>query len=312
MNLSDKSHKSSLKPLYLTAYKQGIFKQRIQKGKELLKNCSLCPRSCEIDRYQEPGTVCKTGRLARVSSCFPHLGEESCLTGFRGSGTIFFGSCNLRCVFCQNWDISHTNTGKEVSPEELAFKMIHLQDIGCHNINFVTPSHVVVQILEALPIAIEMGLRVPLVYNTSIYDSNTSLALLNGIVDIYMPDFKFWSKTSAKRYSNAPDYPEIARRNLKLMHQQVGDLVLDEHGIAKCGLLVRHLVMPEHMDDTRQILYFLAKEISQDTMVNVMFQYRPEGKVSRKSYPELNRFLTRSERVRATELAKEVGLTRFA
>lgn len=312
MNLSDKSHKSSFKPLYLTTHKQGVFEQRIQKGKELLKNCSLCPRSCEIDRYQEPGTICKTGRLARVSSCFPHLGEESCLTGFRGSGTIFFGSCNLRCIFCQNWDISHTNAGKEVSPEELASMMIHLQDIGCHNINFVTPSHVVIQILEALPAAIDMGLRIPLVYNSSAYDSSTSLDLLSDIVDIYMPDFKFWSKTSAKRYSNAPDYSEIARRNLKLMHQQVGDLVLDEHGIAKRGLLVRHLVMPEHKEDTRQILSFIAREISSNTMVNVLFQYRPEGKVSRRTYPELNRFLTRSERTHAIELAKEAGLTRFA
>lgn len=307
LELSTKEH---FAPAYLAAYRSGVLEERIQQGEELLRNCVLCPRECELDRTQSAKTVCKLGRRARVSSFFPHLGEEACLTGFHGSGTIFFTSCNLRCVFCQNWDISHTQDGREVEPEELAAMMIQLQDRGCHNINFVTPSHVVVQILESLQVAVERGLRLPLVYNTSAYDSSTNLALLEGIVDIYMPDFKFWSPDSAKRYLKAPDYPQVARRNFRIMHRQVGDLVVDEYGIARRGLLVRHLVMPGLQEDSRRIFSFLAREISPDTVVNVMFQYRPEGRAER--YPELNRVLERGERRRALQVALEAGLHRWA
>ena len=309
---SIKTRPGSFKPCYLEAWKQGVLNQKIETGRTLMQNCVLCPRRCEINRFKEAKGVCRTDYRCRVSSYFPHFGEESCITGFRGSGTIFFTSCNLRCVFCQNWDISHNNRERPVSPEELAQMMIHLQERGCHNINLVTPSHVVVPILEALAVAVERGLCLPIVYNTSAYDSPESLDLLDGIVDIYMPDFKFWSGATSKRYAKAPDYAVVARRNMRIMHEQVGDLTLDEFGIARRGLLIRHLVMPNHEEESREILTFIAREISPETMVNVMFQYRPEYKVSVSRYPEINRTLTAGERARALEIAASAGLKRFA
>jgi putative pyruvate formate lyase activating enzyme len=300
------------RPRYLQAWRQGTLREKIEQGLTWMADCALCPRECRVNRLEVGGGTCKIGRQARVSSYFPHFGEEECITGYRGSGTIFFTSCNLRCVFCQNWDISHSHRGRDVTPVELARMMIHLQELGCHNINFVTPSHVVVPILEALELAIEMGLRIPLVYNTSAYDSRENLELLDGIVDIYMPDFKFWSAAVSKRYLKAPDYPEVARRNLKIMHRQVGDLIVDAWGVAVKGLLVRHLVMPNLPVETDRILSFLATEISPETMVNVMFQYRPNGKVNTASYPELNRILTVRERSHALHLVRTAGLTRLA
>lgn len=298
-------------PVYLNTCKDGLLLKKIRQGRRILKNCALCPRNCQIDRYQEPGTVCGTGNRARVSSYFPHYGEETCLTGNKGSGTIFFSGCNLRCVFCQNWDISHDTAGQEVSPEEIATMMIKLQDQGCHNINLVTPSHVVIPILEGLELAVKRGLRLPIVYNTSAYDSLDSLRLLEGIVDVYMPDFKFWSVDSAKRYMNAADYPETTRRNLKEMYRQVGDLETDASGIARRGLMVRHLVMPGHLEDTRQILRFISREISRNTAINIMYQYRPENQVTREKYNEINRHPTPAEYKQALYLAREAGLYRF-
>lgn len=295
-------------PRYIRAHRNSILESKILEGEALLKNCKLCPRNCEVNRYLQEGKVCATMKYPRISSYFPHFGEESCLVGFRGSGTIFFTSCNLRCVFCQNWDISHTCNGREVTPLELAQIMIDLQNQGCHNINFVTPSHVVVPILKAINQAAAMGLTIPLVYNTSAYDSVESLNLLNGIIDIYMPDFKFWYRKSANKFMNASDYPKVARRNLKIMHRQVGDLRVDDQHIAMKGLLVRHLILPNHLKDTHQIIQFIASKISMKTALNIMFQYHPEYKVGINRYPELNRLLSLEERKYAKRLKQEAGL----
>ena len=299
-------------PRYLLAHRTGRLKEKIQRGRKLLENCRLCPRNCEVNRFEESGKICQIGHFAKVSNHFPHFGEEACLTGFNGSGTIFFISCNLRCVFCQNWDISHSNNGRGVQPEELANIMMDLQDRGCHNINFVTPSHVVVQILEALEIAINLGLYLPLVYNTSAYDSEISLELLDGIIDIYMPDFKFWNPQSAKLFLNAQDYPEIAKRNLKNMYRQVGDLQLDDNGIVYKGLLIRHLVMPGQLNDTKHILNFIANEISIESAVNVMFQYHPKYITNSAKFESINRLLTESERETALEYKTHSGLPDYS
>jgi putative pyruvate formate lyase activating enzyme len=245
-----------------------------------------------------------------VSSVFPHHGEEDCLRGWAGSGTIFFSRCNLRCVSCQNFDISWEGHGRPVTAEQLAGQMLRLQDLGCHNINFVTPSHVVPQILEALVMAAERGLHLPLVYNTGGYDRVETLRWLDGVVDIYMPDFKFWKPETAQELANAADYPVVARAAIKEMHRQVDDLVLDAHGLARRGLLVRHLVMPGGLDETREILRFLAREVSPDTFVNVMPQYRPEGFASQ--YPAIARPLSRTEFQDAVRIAQEEGLRRLA
>ena len=245
-----------------------------------------------------------------VNSFFPHHGEEDCLRGWNGSGTIFFSRCNLRCVFCQNFDVSWEAEGQPVTADQLANEMLYLQDVGCHNINFVTPSHVVPEILESLLLAAGHGLRLPLVYNTGGYDRVDTLRWLDGVVDIYMPDFKFWKPETAQELANAPDYPEVARAAIKEMHRQVGDLVLDDHGLARRGLLVRHLVMPGGLDETREILRFLAGEVSPDTFVNVMPQYRPEGLAS--CFPAIARPLKNDEFQAAVAIAREEGLRRLA
>jgi putative pyruvate formate lyase activating enzyme len=252
---------------------------------------------------------CRTGRLAKVAAHHPHFGEEAPLVGSSGSGTIFFSNCNLGCVFCQNYEISHLGEGEEVTARQLAAMMVHLGQQGCHNINLVTPSHVVPQILEALPQAIEGGLSIPLVYNTSGYDEVDTLRLLEGIVDIYMPDFKFWSGESSRRFAKAEDYPEKARQAIGEMHRQVGDLLINAEGLAEHGLLVRHLVMPEGLDESREILGFLAREISPATYVNVMDQYRPCGRSM--DFPPLDRMLLPREYRQALELAAQAGLTRL-
>lgn len=268
-------------PAYLISYESGILKEKIDQALECLHSCTLCPRNCEVNRW-EKYAVCKVARYARVSSFFPHFGEEDVLRGWHGSGTIFFGWCNLRCVFCQNYETSQKGEGNEVTPKELAGMMIELQERECHNINFVTPEHVVPQILEALPHAIERGLRVPLVYNTSAYDSLDSIHLMDGVVDIYMPDFKLWSLERCRKYLLAPDYPEAARKVTWAMQEQVGVLKADEEGLALRGVLVRHLVMPGMLDDTRDITRYLASEVSQDTYLNIMDQYFPAWKPARR------------------------------
>ncbi len=268
---------ATFEPAYLALDRAGELRRRAEEALTRLPNCLVCPRNCGVDRWANKTAACHTGRLAQVSNYFPHFGEEECLKGWAGSGTIFFSMCNLRCVFCQNYDISQAARGPEVTAEELAYRMLELQSLGCHNINFVTPEHVVPQILEALPVAVERGLRVPLVYNTSAYDSMDSLHLLDGVVDIYMPDFKFWDPALSLRYIKAKDYAERACQVIREMHRQVGPLKMDESGIAKRGVLVRHLVMPGQIAGTESILRFLAEEVSPDTYVNVMDQYRPAG-----------------------------------
>jgi len=284
---------------------------RVERALALLADCCLCPRDCHVNRRADTFAVCKTGRYAVVSSYFAHFGEENCLRGWSGSGTIFFSWCNLRCVFCQNFDISWQGGGRPVAPEELAAMMLRLQERGCHNINFVTPEHVVPQILEALPLAIERGLRLPLVYNTGAYDSLDSMELTDGIVDIYMPDFKFWDPEAARRYLKAPNYPEAARRAIKAMHRQVGDLVLDEDGLAQRGVLLRHLVMPGGLAGTREIVQWVARELSPDTYINLMAQYYPAGKVSPQQYGEINRPIAGDEFQQALAVARAAGLRRL-
>ncbi len=299
------------KPAYMALYRSGELHARAREAVAGLAQCRVCPRDCAVDRLADKTGVCKTGRYARVSSYFPHFGEEDCLRGWRGSGTIFFAWCNLRCVFCQNFEISQEGVGVETSPERLAAMMLELQAQGVHNINLVTPEHVVPQVLEALVIAVERGLRLPIVYNTSAYDSPESLRLLDGVVDIYMPDFKFWTPQLAQRYLKAKDYPEAARRAILEMHRQVGDLVIDEHGLAQRGLLLRHLVMPGFLEETKAILRFVAEEVSLNTYVNLMDQYYPAGRVDAQHYAELNRRLTRSEYAEAVAYAQTLGLTRL-
>lgn len=296
-------------PAYLALHRSGELKRRAAEAVEALRSCTICPRNCRVDRLADCAKVCSTGRLARVSSYFPHHGEEDCLRGHGGSGTIFFSFCNLKCVFCQNHDVSQAGEGDVVTAERLASMMLELQDAGCHNINFVTPEHVVPQILEALPLAIDGGLRLPLVYNTSSYDSIESIRWMDGVVDIYMPDFKVWSKASAMRYLKAKDYPEVARRVVAEMHRQVGPLEVDERGLAKRGVLVRHLVMPGLLDETRAIFEFLANTLSPDTYVNVMGQYRPEHRASEMA--EIARCPTEDEMRRAREHFREAGLYRM-
>ena len=265
---------------YIKSFEKGLLQKKIQAAYKILNSCTLCPRQCRINRMSGETGICKTAKQAWVSSYNPHFGEEAPLVGTHGSGTIFFTHCNLMCLFCQNFDISHEGYGQEVSDRQLAAMMVALQQQGCHNINFVTPSHVVPQILSALAIAIQQGLSVPLVYNSGGYDLPATLRLLEGVFDIYMPDFKFWDAQVAETACQAKDYPQIARRALREMHRQVGDLKIDENGIAQKGLLIRHLVLPGGLAGTREIMRFIAREISTNSYVNNMSQYRPCGRAA--------------------------------
>jgi putative pyruvate formate lyase activating enzyme len=296
-------------PSYIKLYRSGELQKRIESAVQILENCELCPRRCGVNRLQGEKGYCGTGRKARVASYNAHFGEESPLVGKFGSGTIFFSSCNLLCSFCQNYEISHMREGMDVEPQHIAEMMIRLANGGCHNINFVTPTHVVPQILESLPIAIERGLRVPLVYNCGGYEMVETIKLLEGVIDIYMPDFKFWEPMWSERYCNAGDYKEMACSAIKEMHRQVGDLIINEEGIAERGLLIRHLVMPRDVSSTRQVLKFIAHEISPNTYVNVMDQYRPCGNAYQYEY--INRRLSAKEFREAMKMARDVGLVRL-
>jgi putative pyruvate formate lyase activating enzyme len=296
-------------PSYLALYESGELDKRIEEAYKRLERCNLCPRNCGVNRLREEKGFCQIGRKAVISSYGAHFGEESPLVGINGSGTIFITSCNLGCIFCQNYEISHWRVGEEVDDEEFAKIMLYLQARGCHNINIVTPSHIVPQLLSALKVAIERGLRLPLVYNTSAYDSLDTLRLLDGVVDIYMPDAKFADANVAKEFCNAPDYPQVMKKAIKEMHRQVGDLVINEEGIAVRGLLVRHLVMPEGLAGTEEICRFIAKEISPHTYINIMAQYRPCYKAV--GHPKIGRRITRKEFESALEIARKAGLYRF-
>jgi putative pyruvate formate lyase activating enzyme len=299
---------SSFDPAYLPLLHSGELKRRVELAYEHLHACDLCGRECRVDRFAKLGS-CHTGVNPVVSSFGPHLGEEDPLRGYQGSGTIFFAWCNLNCQYCQNYDISQLGHGDEVQPEELAKMMLSLQARGCHNINLVSPTHVVAPILVAVLIAAQAGLCLPLVWNTGGYDSPATLALLDGVVDIYMPDIKYADAESARRYSKVEDYPTINQAAVKEMHRQVGDLMMDEHGIAQRGLLVRHLVLPEELAGTAKVARFLAEEVSRDTYINIMDQYRPCYKAN--ELPPLNRSITRAEYQEALRQAHAAGLHRF-
>ncbi len=296
-------------PAYIKTFTKGLLEEKIKKAHRLLRSCNLCPRKCGVDRSSGETGICKTGRHAWVSSYNPHFGEEAPLVGTHGSGTIFFTHCNLMCLFCQNFDISHAGYGREASDEELAQIMLGLQQQGCHNINFVTPSHVVPQILSALEIAIQNGLSLPLVFNTGGYDRVETLNLLEGVFDLYMPDFKFWDPQIAEITCQASDYPQTAREALMEMHRQVGDLQIDADGIARRGLLIRHLVLPDGLAGTREVMRFIAQKISTNSYVNVMSQYRPCGRAA--EVKALKTPLSQNDYQSAVQAAREEGIHRL-
>jgi putative pyruvate formate lyase activating enzyme len=299
-------------PLYLSL-SDAEWRRRIDESWELLRSpCRVCPRYCKVDRTDRASRkvgFCRVRDRAVVYSYHAHFGEEDCLRGSRGSGTIFFASCNLSCLFCQNWEISQLRQGAEVETEELADMMLALQARGCHNVNLVSPSIYTPQIIRAAHLAAQRGLRVPFVYNSGGYDSLESLRLLDGIIDIYMPDAKYSDDRIAGRLSLVKDYWQRAREALREMHRQVGELVIGEDGVARRGVLVRHLVLPEGLAGTREVARFLARELSLDTYVNVMGQYRPENRAS--EHPPLNRRLRQQELAEAIRVAQKEGLRRF-
>jgi putative pyruvate formate lyase activating enzyme len=291
-------------------YQSGLLRQRIDEARRYLEECTLCPRNCRVNRLHGELGRCGTGEYARIASYGSHFGEEQPLVGENGSGTIFLSSCNLRCCFCQNYEISHhPEESPEVDDETFGEVMLTLQKQGCHNINLVTPTHVVPAILSAVNHALAHGLCIPVVYNCSGYESLHALALLDGVVDIYLADFKFWDPDSGEKYADAPDYPEIARAALPAMHRQVGDLRLDEHGVAKRGLLIRHLLMPGGLAETREILRFIAAELGDGTYVNIMDQYRPRGSAA--THHELMGEIEPDALARAAAMAEGFGLTRL-
>jgi len=296
-------------PAYLSILGNGVLANRVAEAYEHLSICDVCAWECPVVRRAGKIGVCRTGELAKVSSYGPHMGEEDPLRGWRGSGTIFFTRCNLRCQYCQNHDISQTDHGDEVEPEKVASMMLELQSLGCHNINFVSPSHVVPQILAAVLIAAKAGLRIPLVYNTGGYDSMAMLRLLDGVIDIYMPDMKYSVSETARRYSKIRNYPQVNQTAVKEMHRQVGDLQVDEKGVALRGLLLRHLVLPEGIAGTEEIVRFISDKISPHTYLNLMDQYHPAYKSH--LYPELNRRLTNEEYQSAVDAAISAGLHRL-
>ena len=296
-------------PSYLKLSRRGELSERAEVLWKRLENCDICPHRCKVNRLEGETGICRTGKNAMVSSFGPHFGEERPLVGGGGSGTIFFTNCNLGCVFCQNYDISHQGEGYPAEEEKIAEMMMELQNRGCHNINFVTPTHVVPQIVKALTFAIEMGLHIPLVYNTGGYDSISTLELVDGVFDIYMPDLKYSDDNIAQRYCNAKDYVQTVRNAIKEMHRQVGDLVMDQRGIAQRGLLIRHLILPEGLAGTYEAMRFIAEEISTNTYVNLMDQYHPCYKAD--DYPPLDRRITREEFANAVKIAKDLGIKRL-
>jgi len=295
-------------PAYLTLYGDGKLQERIDQLYSYLKNCELCPRRCHVNRLNGEIGYCQAGADIMVSSAFPHYGEEAPLVGSRGSGTIFLSHCNLRCIFCQNYEISHLGSGEPITIEHLAKLMLFLQDKGCHNINFVTPTHFIPQIIAALPIAINLDLNLPLVYNCGGYESLEVVRLLDGIIDIYMPDAKFVDEAYAVEYMNAPDYFNNLQHVLREMYRQVGDLKIDERGIAYRGMIIRHLILPQGIAGTEKMMQFIADELSKNAYMNVMSQYHPCFEAVYDKI--LNRSITSSEFHQAIHLAKKVGLHR--
>ncbi|MDY6847235.1 MAG: radical SAM protein [Chloroflexota bacterium] len=297
-------------PAYLESLEQGVLEERVHQAHQHLENCDVCPLECGVNRLAGELGLCKTGEFAQVSSYFAHLGEEGPISGSRGSGTIFFNHCNLNCVYCQNADISQVALGREVTPADLAKILLNLQTRGCHNINFVSPSHIVPQILAGVYLAAQSGLQLPLVYNTGGYDSLGMLSMLDGVVDIYMPDMKYGDEPTARKYSRVKNYPTINQQAVLEMQHQVGDLTLDDQGIAYRGLLVRHLVLPNNLAGSEAILRFLAEKISKQVYVNIMAQYHPAHLAG--DYPELNRRIRPKEYKAVVAIARRLGLNRLA
>lgn len=296
-------------PAYLRLLASGALQSRAAEARRHLESCDLCARHCGVDRSQHLG-FCRTGLFARVASFGPHHGEEPPLRGWAGSGTVFFSRCNLRCVFCQNHEISQRPVGLELTPEELAAVFLEVQDAECHNLNLVSPTHVIAPILQALVLAAESGLRLPIVYNTGGYDSTEALALLDGVVDVYMPDMKYDDSRLSRRLSHAAVYPQANRQAVSEMHRQVGDLRIDHRGLAERGVIVRHLVLPGGLAGTEGIVQFLASEVSRDTYFNLMDQYRPDFLAPH--HPPLQRPTTHSEYDAAVRLARRAGLHRLS
>ncbi|MCK4245143.1 MAG: radical SAM protein [Candidatus Omnitrophica bacterium] len=293
-------------PRYLPLYQNGILRRRAEESYHILESCHLCPRHCQVNRLKKERGFCKSSQNPIVASWNPHFGEEPPISGYRGSGTIFFTNCTLRCCFCQNYPISQLGEGNEETIDSLSRMMLRLQEKGCHNINFVTPTHFVPQILKGLLLAIPEGLKIPLVYNTSGYEALKTLKLLDGIVDIYMPDFKYGDDRGGKIYSEVPDYFSKTKEAMKEMHRQVGNLELDRKGIAKKGLLIRHLILPNGLAKSERVLKFIAREISPDTYISLMAQYFPANRAPQ--IPELNRRITRGEYRKVLNLANSLGL----
>lgn len=296
-------------PAYVDLTRSGELEKRVARAYEHLSICDVCPWECPVDRRAGQIGVCQTGMLAKVSSYGAHFGEEDPLRGWRGSGTIFITRCNLRCQYCQNHDISQTNAGAEVTSEELAAMTLTLQARGCHNINFVSPSHVVPQIMAAILSAARKGLHLPLVYNTGGYDSLAMLKLLDGVIDIYMPDMKYADSQIARKYSKIQNYPQVNQAAVLEMYRQVGDLQIAPNGLATRGLLVRHLILPNNLAGTDQIVRFLADEVSMNTYLNLMDQYQPAFRSH--NYPDLDRPITREEYRDAVLMAETAGLYRL-
>ncbi len=297
-----------MQPIYIKTYRDGKFPEKIRALKGFLSSCTLCPRLCKVDRTKGERGFCEAGAQARIAAAYPHFGEEACLVGKNGSGTVFFSYCSLKCLFCQNYEISHQAEGNDLNAEALATTMLSLQGMGCHNLNLVTPTHYVPQIVEALNLAVKEGLHIPIVYNCGGYESAEVIEILDGIVDIYMPDAKFSSAEAGQKLCFVPDYFQVLKKVLKEMHRQVGDLQIID-GMAVRGLLVRYLVMPEDYPGTKEIMGFIADEISPDTYVNIMDQYRPCGQSFR--MPRINRMITPQEYRDAVATARACGLTRL-
>jgi putative pyruvate formate lyase activating enzyme len=295
-------------PAYLKLARTGELEARARALREIYRSCRLCPRQCGVNRLQGETGVCRSAARAKVYSAHPHFGEEPPVTGRSGSGTVFFSHCNLLCVFCQNWEINHRGDGLFYSDEELGRLFVSVQNMGCHNLNLVTPTHLLPNIVGALAHAVRRGFRLPLVYNCGGYESVEAVKLLDGIVDIYLPDFKYMDgKTAARFSSGAADYPERAAEAIEQMHRQTGELQVDERGVARRGLLIRHLVLPDNLAGTDRFVKWVAQRLSRGTWVNIMGQYRPEHKA--KGYPPLHRRVTWAEHRQALQWAREAGLT---
>lgn len=301
---------TSFEPSYIETFKKGLLREKVNKANEMLRSCAICPRECHVDRLSGRVGVCKTGKNAFLNCYKAHLGEERSLIGNTGSGAFFFAHCNLLCIFCTNYELSHEGQGREISDSEMADMMLTLEQSGCPNINFITPTHVIPQILSALEIAVGNGLSIPLVYNSSGYENVEALRLLEGVIDIYMPDFKFWDPDISEKLSRARDYPETARRAICEMHRQVGDLVIDESsGMAQRGLLLRHLLLPCGMAGTRDIMRFVAREISPNTYVNIMPQFKPHGRSHK--IKELLQPISEEDYAAALQAVREEGIKRI-